>query len=272
MASTAPPLSAREPRAAARVLGNAGLSQVTGTGVIAALGYTPRPTNLLLVREDVGKSRLSTFDLPDDGFAYGKPSKFEPEGAREVCMRWVAHTPSREREAGAPDFVHFNKRAGMAGITNATELKHYRKELDNTSALRSARKHYSAPSKAPIPSDVVPGFAYGVKSRPSTPINEVISARYAERSEQQLQQIYAEASEVRLAAGNHEVHKIVPTAASRARAALARKARAMTAQEVHQDAFVLSKFKNVAAKAVRGSVPDILGLDASMSPTSPTLP
>lgn len=247
MAAIAPPLSAREPRA--RVLGNAGASQVN-SGVIAALGYTPRPTNSLLVKDNVGKTRLSTYDLPDDGFAFGKPNKMETEGAREVTMRWVAHTPSSEREVRMPDFVYFNKQAGIAGITNPTDLKHYRKELDNTSALRSAHKHHSALPKALIPSDVVPGFAYGVKSRPSTPMREVISARYAERSEKQLEQVYAEASEARLT-GRTQVHKISPTAASKARIALARKARTMIQED--EESFKLSKFKHVPAKILPAS-------------------
>jgi len=252
-----PPLSARGP--GARVLGNAGTSAVN-SGVIAALGYTPRPTNALLVKDNVGKSRQSTYDLPDETFAFGKPNNLETEGAREVTMKWVAHTPSVDRDVGLLDFVHFNKKAGMAGITTATDLKYFRKDSDNTSALRSSRKHHFALGKPLIPSDVVPGFSYGVKSRPSTPIREVISARYAERSEQQLEQVYFESSEARLA-GTRTVHKIAPTAASKARIALARKARSETEHEEQKDTFKLSKFKHVPAKAVPGAAPEILGLE-----------
>ena len=37
--------------------------------------------NTLLVKDDVGKAKPNTRDLPPDGFSFGKPDKKDPEGA-----------------------------------------------------------------------------------------------------------------------------------------------------------------------------------------------
>lgn len=239
--SQAAPYSARESqRRAAKV-----------TGIISALGLTPRrggPTNLLLLTDEVGRGRLSTFDLPQNGFSYGKPSKVEPEGAKEVTMQWVAHTPSRSSEMRIPDFVHFNKRAATANVTNSKDLKYYRQELDSVSGLRALCQNRRLPAKALIPSDVFPDFAYGSGVRPSTPIKQVISGKFANEAEQQLDTIYCEASEARIAGKMHKVH-VHFNAASKARAILAKKAQEAPAEEL-KEFFKLSKFKNVTAKAV----------------------
>ena len=37
--------------------------------------------NQLLARDDIGKAKPATRDLPPEGFAFGKPDKKDPEGA-----------------------------------------------------------------------------------------------------------------------------------------------------------------------------------------------
>ena len=43
--------------------------------------------NSLLAKDDVGKSKPSTRDLPPNGFAYGKSAEPDPEGVSqgEIC-------------------------------------------------------------------------------------------------------------------------------------------------------------------------------------------
>lgn len=40
-------------------------------------------TNVLLVKDDVGKSKPTTRDLPGEGFAFGKSNEKDPEGVAE---------------------------------------------------------------------------------------------------------------------------------------------------------------------------------------------
>jgi len=203
---------------------------------------------MLLVRDAVGKAKPTCFDLPEATFSYGRPGNTDLEGAREVSMKWVSHTPSKCQEADEPNFKAVNRRAAMAKVTNAKELKEYRKETEDRSrgGSLSARGSLPGPSKPIIPSDVIPGFSYGRKVRPSTPIHEVISARFAETSERQLDHFYAEMRDVR-EASRTQVRKIPLTAATRARAASVKKALAQ--QEIDsKEPFKLTKFKRVGPK------------------------
>lgn len=219
----------------------AGERQVSGGGGIAALGNTPRLKNSLLVRDDVGKPRSSTYDLPEDGFAYGKPTNDDVESAREVTMHWVAHQPSKPPEMNVPDFIDFNKKATAAKVTTSKDMAFFRKECGNL--LPRGARRFNTPGKALIPSDVVPGFTYGQKVRPSTPIQEVISARFADRSEKQLERFYAEMSEEK--ESKQQVHHIHQTAASRGHATAAKKA---TQQEEEKVLFKLGKFLRTKSK------------------------
>lgn len=240
MAYPAPPLSAREPRGTA--LKSAGVTSVGGCGV-AALGNMSRPTNLLLVKDDVGKSKPTTFDLPEAHFAYGRPGNTDLEGAREVSMHWVSHTPSRVGEGVEPNWINGNRKAAVAKVTNAKDLKQFRQEsMTPRKGSQSARG--PGPGKPIIPSDVIPGFSYGRKVRPSTPIHEVISARFAERSERQLTEFYSEMRDLR-EASQTQVRKIPLTAATRMHANAVRKAQAISDEIESKEMFKLSKFKKV---------------------------
>lgn len=244
--------SAREPRDV-----TAG-SQV---GTILALGSTGKTTNLLLVRDDVGRPKPTCFNLPDHQFSYGRPGNQDSEGAREVSMRWVGHTRSKRMQAEEPDFMSVNRKAAADRVTNAKDLRQYFRQVTDPPHL-SGRK--GNPGKPLIPSDVIPGFAYGRKVRPSTPIQEVISARFAEKAEHQLSDFYNEMKDVREATRT-QVRKIPFTAATRA----CRAARKAILEEDNpqwkQEPFKLSKFKRVRAKVTsfrqKSEAAEILDLD-----------
>ena len=79
-----------------------------------------RTKNTLLVKDDIGYAKKSTFDLPQMGFIYGKPLKREAEGAKEgffpkiiiilVSMSWNFHKNSPD-QACDRDFMKLNKMA-----------------------------------------------------------------------------------------------------------------------------------------------------------------
>jgi len=235
----AAPLSARSNRAA------------HSAAVNMMPGGVPRPgppKNPLLVRDDVGKAKASCYDLPGGPFAYGRPGNHDSEGAREVSMQWVNHRPSPTPECSAPDFVWFNKRATSARVTTAKDLAFYRKENDNLTP-RYGLGPRGAVSKI-IPSDVITGFTYGKKVRPSTPIDEVMSNRFAEQAEEELRKFYTDYRDEHEKAST-QVRKIPLTTASRGHASLAKKAnqqKQATREELMDADFKIQKFKNVATK------------------------
>eukprot|EP00929_Paragymnodinium_shiwhaense_P116984 TRINITY_DN8707_c0_g1_i4.p1 TRINITY_DN8707_c0_g1~~TRINITY_DN8707_c0_g1_i4.p1 ORF type:complete len:294 (+),score=50.73 TRINITY_DN8707_c0_g1_i4:110-991(+) len=240
MAAYAAPLSAREPRSL-RTTGNA-----LGGSVLPGSVRNP-----LLVRDDVGRAKPSCYDLPHEHFAYGRPCNSDVEGAREVSMRWVSHTPSSEPEIMAPDFVCFNKRATAAKITTARDLKHFRKERD---VLVAAAQQRSTSAGAPMSArlhktsvaEMLPdGFVHGRKVRPSTPIQEVISYRFAEKSERELKRFYTDFRDAQELAQT-QVRKIPLTTASRGHASAAR--RVMLQKEETKELFKMKKWDRAAPK------------------------
>ena len=49
-------------------------------------------TNYLIVKDDVGRSKPATRDLPSGNFAFGKPDlATRKEGAMEVVTQWKFH-------------------------------------------------------------------------------------------------------------------------------------------------------------------------------------
>lgn len=214
------------------------------------VGATPRKYNPLLQKDEVGRARPSCYDLPEDTFAYGRPGNQDLEGAREVSMHWVSHTPSRSPEFHHPNFVRLHKKAAGARITNPKDLKHYRKEYDLTETPRLADIAAEAdaargPAKALVPSDVIPGFTYGRKVRPSTPIHEVISYRFGDKAERELRN-FAEKFEQHREQQRTEVRRIPLTNASRGHASGAKKA--LLQNEDKKEPFKIKKFQNTTPK------------------------
>lgn len=208
-------------------------------------GGAPRygAKNPLLVRDDVGKAKPSCYDLPHDRFTYGRPGNHDAEGAREVSMFWVGHKKSSPPESSAPDFAWFNKRAASARVTTAKDLKHYRREHDELTP-RYGQPSPRNPQKV-IPSDVISGFTYGKKVRPSTPMDDVMSYRYAEQAEDDLMKFYTEYRDEHARAAS-QVRKIPLTNASRGHATQGKKAHQQ--EETREEHFKIKKFRNVSTK------------------------
>jgi len=198
--------------------------------------------NPLLARDDVGKSRPSCYDLPADGFAYGRPDNPDFEGAREVTMQWVSHTPRPRVADSAQDFRKLNKLAINDKACTAGAVAKHRKAIN---LPLSARSTYSGPAPKVIPSDVVPGFTYGKKTRPSTPIASVVSYQFSSEFEEDIGNMY-EMHRVNKEIGAR-IRKIFPTKASKGHASYAFKkvgAETLAPKEM----FKISKFTKVACK------------------------
>ena len=48
-------------------------------------------TNYLLVKDDVGKAKPTTRDLPHNVHRYGKAEKFKQDGTDVVMTSWLSH-------------------------------------------------------------------------------------------------------------------------------------------------------------------------------------
>merc|ERR1719181_475513 len=80
------------------------------------------------------------------------------------------------------DFRKLNRTAAKCGVRNAKDLAEFRKSND----IRMVNPGPAGALPKVIPSDVIPSFSYGSKSRPSTPIAHVVGNQYATESEEAL--------------------------------------------------------------------------------------
>merc|ERR1711920_815283 len=120
------------------------------------------------------------------------------------------------------------------------EAKDFRARTD----AKLMEKGSVGPPPKVIPSDVIPSFAYGRKSRPSTPISPVIGNQYATEHEQHLDGTYEKYASMREGPG-YKI-KVRVTKATGLRISKAREMNA--APEVPKELFKLSKFKKVTSR------------------------
>ncbi|CAL1133693.1 unnamed protein product [Cladocopium goreaui] len=95
-------------------------------------------------------------------------------------MFWASHVPRPKPGPDCQDFRKLNRTAAKCGVRNARDLAEFRKHTD----IKLVPPGPMGVLPKVIPSDVIPSFAYGSKSRPSTPITHVIGNQYATESEE----------------------------------------------------------------------------------------
>ncbi len=74
--------------------------------------------NLLLVKDDVGKAKPGTRDLPPEGFTFGKADRRDQYNAGVLTSSWKLHAQSKPAEAER-DFKKLNKMSLKEGIIDA---------------------------------------------------------------------------------------------------------------------------------------------------------
>lgn len=211
-----------------------------------------RSVNTILVRDDVGKAKPTCYDLPHESFAYGRAEPADMEGAREVTMHWAAHVPMPKPGNNVQDFRKINKMAAKANIPNAVELAKFKRGVN-------VQKIDAPPMGAQpkvIPSDVIPSFAYGRKSRPSTPIAAVVGYQYSAEYEEALANSY----DTYAAAQPPGKTKVRLTRASKSLIEASRQK--VSQPEEPREPFKLSKFKKVSSRLQLRpieSMPDLKG-------------
>lgn len=71
---------------------------------------TVREKNILLCRDDVGRAKPHTHDLPESSFTYGVANKKEEHGAGKLTTFWQIHSSNYEdHKYGNKDFRKLNR-------------------------------------------------------------------------------------------------------------------------------------------------------------------
>jgi len=132
--------------------------------------------NPLLVKPQTGKVRASTYNLPPEGFTYGRRDQYVEDGVKEAVNSWVTHTPIPEAVPGR-DFVRLNRSAVMKGATSSKDIATFRSTHDfRLKSLNEIRKGGYSEHTTVLPLDHTSVF--GRPSKPSTPIHDVLTNTY----------------------------------------------------------------------------------------------
>jgi hypothetical protein len=141
--------------------------------------------NYLILKDDVGKSKPTTRDLPDNTFAYGKPDSYKQEGVGVITSSWLYHQGQSGDESHNPrDFKKLNKFAVVGGMVTSKDNYAWRKTHDaripfGLNALK--QRGVSLPNET---------FCYGRANRPQTPVKGILLNAYGETAREDLQSKY----------------------------------------------------------------------------------
>eukprot|EP00118_Oscarella_pearsei_P020338 m.220005 g.220005 ORF g.220005 m.220005 type:complete len:238 (+) comp39934_c1_seq1:66-779(+) len=134
-----------------------------------------RGNNPLLAKPELGKSIKHFYTLPSSDFTYGMRSSSKDGGTAEAISSWsqIPNLPQLGRASKMPrDFISLNKAAVKKGLTTSQEQFQFRamhdvRQKPRVSAVRRKRTQS-------VPSDVT----FGIVTRPSTPIYDLLEHKY----------------------------------------------------------------------------------------------
>ena len=143
--------------------------------------------NVLLQKDDVGRSKPCARKLPPTDWAYGLPDKKDSEGVRErechtVTYLWKEHQQTAE-VAPDRDFRKLNQMCLGQRCTSAKAQREYRKHNE---AYMPQAKGRLVKGAAPFPVQV-----FGIPSLQSDPMKLVLNNTYANIAEEEMGSLYS---------------------------------------------------------------------------------
>ena len=143
-------------------------------------------TNYLLVKDDIGRGKPATRDLPQHGFAYGAPNKPDPVGVGGLTSQWRTHKQQPAKTANDVDYARLNRLATKNRVTTARDSYNFRQAARGTVALpdkTSPNTHHNRRQSYQPMQMSEPVNPFGMPNRPSTPIRTVICGTYGNAAE-----------------------------------------------------------------------------------------
>ena len=206
-------------------------------------GGTQPFSNPLLVRTELAQVKPTTYDLPTSGHTFGKALERDAEDAGAVTMSWKEHVKNPDQVPGS-DFRALNREAIKAGQFTSTGQADYRKEHQKKPEFRLKQGSDTAATHAPLPSDGNGEYMYGKASRPSTPIEFLMTNSYL-RSFVEDQKDKHEDGAAAPPGLPKRTTKVRTTKAQAARAAAVKD---MLEYEEAESTWKMSKFQNVPSR------------------------
>ncbi|KAM4695794.1 cilia- and flagella-associated protein 77 [Rhinophrynus dorsalis] len=135
--------------------------------------------NHLLQKAELGKVRRVCYPLPGSNFTYGVNEYIKDGGVSLALGQWKTIEAKAHQRKLERDFMALNRDAVKSGLVTAAEQRAYRNKHQIWRAINEG--HIKLQSL-----NVPPDMTFGISTRPSTPINDLIENKYQrEWSEQQ---------------------------------------------------------------------------------------
>ncbi|KAK2838222.1 hypothetical protein Q5P01_015434 [Channa striata] len=191
-------------------------------------------TNPLHIKAPLGQTRSRGLSVPGPDFTYGiSNASHRDGGVAEVLSSWRVHSRhavSAPHQPVAPDFVSLNRDAVKSGLVTSKELSQYRAQRSESQSRGPRRQEASV-------RPAIPDITFGIKSRASTPLKDLLSHQYARRCfEEQLRRSQSGTSK--------QLQRIRPGCIPDTRTSLLRRSRPLPAT---QTPFKLPRFSQVPA-------------------------
>lgn len=200
---------------------------------------------------DIMSFLASSHSLPESSFTYGQPNLRDDENARTLTSNWREHVPSRNRvDSNSVNFISVNGGACKQAKVSAKMINliaHRIKEKQGKLA-----KDY-APSKQDsvleFSKKVDPSHAFGLPTRPSTPLMDLIQNKFGKEGEAESRKQYERYHSEQVS--QSKTHMTVrKTKSSEGHAK-----KSKTSSTAEKQLFKLSRFKNVQSRLNVFTVP-----------------
>lgn len=152
----------------------------TATGVLGDKRETMLKNQLLLRNELAQPMRRGYTNYPGEVYTYGRPNAAREGGANEALSGWpnsgglYFHRKESSSLDSQPDrdFMALNRAAVQAGLTSAPQHYNFRATHDIRCKIQTEEGKKTKTRRLP------PTQVYGIATRPSTPIHDLLEHKY----------------------------------------------------------------------------------------------
>ncbi|KAK3576073.1 hypothetical protein CHS0354_018344 [Potamilus streckersoni] len=144
--------------------------------------------NELLLRPELGKPKRRGVLLPE-GYTFGRPNEDQHGGTTDALHGWPTLQSTtlpfrkKEKKTAERDFMALNRAAVTSGLVSANEHYEFRATHDVRRKASSDDKQRSRTRRIP------PTMVFGISTRPSTPIFDLLEHKYQDKWLQQRRQL-----------------------------------------------------------------------------------
>ncbi|XP_068106008.1 cilia- and flagella-associated protein 77 [Hyperolius riggenbachi] len=127
--------------------------------------------NEILQKAELGKVKRRCYSLPGPDFTYGQSSYLREGGVAEAIGHWQSVEAKARQRKLESNFVALNREAVKSGLVTAAEHQTFRNTHKIWRPVNEGRVNHHTLS-------LPPNMTFGISTRPSTPIYELMEHKY----------------------------------------------------------------------------------------------